>query len=175
MVAGVLFALAGTLLWATYKNPTHAVTIGLPGPTYFNLPQRDPSTETVVNVVSPQEDGTIEWNGEVVTEEQLWNQIIYSLTHQVEPGLVFAPEPEASYELTLKVIALVRRSGVTKFCFAELEEHRHFNTGGLPNLLVTRFPVESTVLLEIDPIEPLPTPPTCSIPDERYMLAQPLW
>lgn len=165
VIAGVLFAVAGALLWATYKNPTHAVTIDLLGPTYFDLPQWDPSTETVVNVLAPQADGTIEWNGEPVTDEELWRQLNASLLLQIEPALVFSPEPNASYDLSLKTIAMVRRSGVTKFCFGDLEDHQYFEAEGLPNLFLTLSSATSTIIFEESAlIEPLPNPPNCSIP-----------
>ena len=44
----------------------------------------------------------------------------------VEPELQFEPEAEASYDLSAKVLNIIKGSGVTKFGFVGNEKYRVF-------------------------------------------------
>jgi biopolymer transport protein ExbD len=44
----------------------------------------------------------------------------------VEPELQFEPEPLASYDITAKVLQIIKQSGVTKFGFVGNERYRTF-------------------------------------------------
>ena len=48
----------------------------------------------------------------------------------VEPELQFEPEPLASYDLSAKVLQLIKVSGVTKFGFVGNERYRTFGKAG---------------------------------------------
>jgi biopolymer transport protein ExbD len=43
-----------------------------------------------------------------------------------EPELQFEPEPLASYELSAKVLQIIKSSGVTKFGFVGNDKYRDF-------------------------------------------------
>ena len=43
-----------------------------------------------------------------------------------EPELQFEPEPQASYDLSVKVLQVIKGSGVTKFGFVGNEKYRQF-------------------------------------------------
>ena len=47
----------------------------------------------------------------------------------VEPELQFEPEALASYELSARVLQIIKQSGVTKFGFVGNEKYRVFGTG----------------------------------------------
>ena len=49
-----------------------------------------------------------------------------TLTFAVEPELQFEPEANASYDLSAKVLNIIKGSGVTKFGFVGNEKYRVF-------------------------------------------------
>lgn len=147
VVAAVLFAVAGALLWATYQNPTHAVNVDLPGPSFLQ-PEWDapPPADEPANIVSITSSDVIEWNGEPVDYPLLLANLQDQLNQPIEPRTVFSPAPDASYDSASKVIAVIRMSGVTKLCFAYLPEYLDFTDGdGLRRFIGTRSDRERTV------------------------------
>jgi biopolymer transport protein ExbD len=52
-----------------------------------------------------------------------------SLTFAVEPELQFEPEANASYDLSARVLSLIKNSGVTKFGFVGNDKYRQFGSG----------------------------------------------
>jgi biopolymer transport protein ExbD len=46
-----------------------------------------------------------------------------------EPELQFEPEANASYDLSAKVLQVIKQSGVTKFGFVGNEKYRVFGSG----------------------------------------------
>jgi len=102
---------------------THAVNIDLPAPSPLdNPPPVDPVKNKIVLTASNQ----ILWNGTPISDSELVTNLQTSLTYSVEPELQFEPEPNASYDLSAKVLNIIKISGVTKFGFVGNEKYRVF-------------------------------------------------
>ncbi len=113
----------------TIPVATHAVDIDLPVPNPNDPPP--PPVKPVVNKVSLTRDGQVVWNGAPVTGGQLVQNLKTTLTMQPEPELQFEPEAEASYDLSAKVLNIIKASKVTKFGFVHNELYSEF--GKSPN------------------------------------------
>jgi biopolymer transport protein ExbD len=102
---------------------THAVNIDLPVADP-NPPENmvDPIKNKIV--LTPQNE--ILWNGTPITDNTLVANLQTSLALPVEPELQFEPEPLASYDLSAKVLNIIKGSGVTKFGFVGNEKYRQF-------------------------------------------------
>ena len=98
----------------TIPVATHSVDIDLPVP--------NPSD-------TPPPVGEILWNGESINQNQLVANLQQTLTFAVEPELQFEPEANASYDLSAKVLNIIKGSGVTKFGFVGNEKYRVFDAG----------------------------------------------
>ena len=103
---------------------THSVDIDLPVPDP-NPPENmvDPVKNKIV--LTPQNE--ILWNGDPITSNVLVSHLQESLTFAVEPELQFEPEPTASYDLSAKVLNIIKGTGVTKFGFVGNEKYRVFD------------------------------------------------
>jgi biopolymer transport protein ExbD len=107
----------------TIPVATHSVDIDLPQP----QPNPPPVTiEPIKNklVLTAQEQ--ILWNGTPISEGDLVTILQQSTTMQPEPELQFEPEPLASYDLSAKVLQIIKASGVTKFGFVGNDKYRVF-------------------------------------------------
>ena len=105
---------------------TNAVTIDLP------VPDPNPPADMVdpiKNKIVLTADNQILWNGAPITDNTLVANLQTSLTYAVEPELQFEPEPSASYDLSAKVLNIIKQSGVTKFGFVGNEKYRVFGKG----------------------------------------------
>ena len=163
VVAVVVFLIAGMILWVGMPSRTHAFAVDLPSTDLNEMLSELEPADQIRHTLSPKADGSIEWNGETVTTAELREQIYHGITQTIEPQIIFIPDAEASYDLSVRVLYLVKRSGVAKLCFGGLEEHRHFYPGPAAYRLSS-----SLVNIEVDYIEPLPDPPQCSNP-EAYL------
>src|SRR6188508_2285952 len=106
---------------------THAVAIDLPVPNPNPPPDMvDPIKNKIV--LTPANE--ILWNGTPITDNTLVANLQTSLTFSVEPELQFEPEANASYDLSAKVLNIIKFSGVTKFGFVGNEKYRVFNKAG---------------------------------------------
>ena len=102
---------------------THAVAIDLPVPNPNPPPDMvDPIKNKIV--LTPANE--ILWNGTPITDNTLVANLQTSLTYAVEPELQFEPEASASYDLSAKVLNIIKISGVTKFGFVGNEQYRTF-------------------------------------------------
>jgi biopolymer transport protein ExbD len=102
---------------------THSVDIDLPVP----APPTDvPPVEPIKNKIVLTPANEILWNAEVITDNQLVTLLSQSRAMAVEPELQFEPEPQASYDLSAKVLNIIKGSGVTKFGFVGNEKYRVF-------------------------------------------------
>ena len=101
---------------------THSVNIDLPQPSEMPTENIDPVTNKIV--LTP--DNQILWNGEAITDNQLVANLQQTLRFAVEPELQFEPEANASYDLSAKVLQIIKASGVTKFGFVGNEKYRVF-------------------------------------------------
>ena len=103
---------------------THSVNI--------DLPVADPNppanmVNPVKNKIVLTQTNEILWNGEPITDNVLVANLQTSLTYAVEPELQFEPEAQASYDLSAKVLNIIKQSGVTKFGFVGNEKYRVFS------------------------------------------------
>jgi len=71
-------------------------------------------------------DGAILWNGDAVSPGQLLTVLRRTTRARVEPELQFEPEATASYDLSAKVLNIIKGSGVSKFGFVGNEQYRRF-------------------------------------------------
>ncbi|MBU1755790.1 MAG: biopolymer transporter ExbD [Alphaproteobacteria bacterium] len=113
----------------TIPVATHSVDIDLPQPNP-NPPPED-QVDPVQNKIVLTQTDEILWNGEVLDESELVRNL--NLTREIvpEPELQFEPEGLASYELSARVLNVIKASGVTKFGFVGNEQYRTFNAGGV--------------------------------------------
>jgi biopolymer transport protein ExbD len=102
---------------------THSVDIDLPVADP-NPPENmvDPVKNKIVLTINNE----ILWNGEPITQNVLVSNLQQSLTFAVEPELQFEPEANASYDLSARVINIIKASKVTKFGFVGNEKYRVF-------------------------------------------------
>ena len=105
---------------------THAVAIDLPSPNPNPPPDM---VDPVKNKIVLTPDNQILWNGTPITDNTLVANLQTSLTYSVEPELQFEPEANASYDLSAKVLNIIKQSGVTKFGFVGNEKYRQFSKG----------------------------------------------
>ena len=84
-------------------------------------------TNPVVNKIVVTEGGTILWNGEQVTQEQLVTLLDVSGGLDPEPELQFEPEANASYEVPARTLRTIGASQVTKFGFVGNEKYRELS------------------------------------------------
>lgn len=103
---------------------THSVDIDLPTP---SPPTEDIIIDPIKNKIVLTQANEILWNGERITDGQLVGNLQQTLTFATEPELQFEPEPQASYDLSAKVLNIIKASGVTKFGFVGNEKYRVFD------------------------------------------------
>ena len=106
----------------TIPIQTHAVKV--------DLPVNDPNNKA--QVVDPQKNkvvidaaGTISWNGAPVDGVTLQQYLEQTTQIKPEPELHFQPDPAARYAKVDEILAVVKRSGVTKLGFIGNEQYRN--------------------------------------------------
>jgi len=82
--------------------------------------------DPIKNKIVLTSDNQILWNGEPISDNLLVTNLQTSLTYAVEPELQFEPEASAGYDLSAKVLNIIKGSGVTKFGFVGNEKYRVF-------------------------------------------------
>ncbi len=108
----------------TIPVATHSVDIDLP---VANPPDTPPPPVLPdKNKVVLTQDNKILWNGNQITDRQLLDNLKLSLTFPVEPELQFEPEENAAYDLSVKVLNVIKGSQVTKFGFVGNEKYAAF-------------------------------------------------
>lgn len=108
----------------TIPVATHSIDIDLPAPSNTpNQPMVDPIRNKIVLTTA----GEILWNGEAIDQGGLVANLQESTTLAVEPELQFEPEANASYDLSAKVLNIIKATGVTKFGFVGNEKYRVFD------------------------------------------------
>ncbi len=112
----------------TIPVATHSVDIDLPQPNP-NPPPEDQIDPIKNKIVLTQTDEIL-WNGDTIGQDELVRNL--NLTREIvpEPELQFEPEGLASYELSARVLNVIKASGVTKFGFVGNERYRTFGAGG---------------------------------------------
>jgi biopolymer transport protein ExbD len=111
----------------TIPVATHSVDIDLPAPSQT---PPDVIVEPEKNKLVLTSADEILWNGNAINQGQLRTLLDESTRMAVEPELQFEPEAQASYDLSAKVLQLIKASGVTKFGFVGNERYRTFGKAG---------------------------------------------
>ena len=102
----------------TIPIQTHAVKVDLP----VNDGAPPPPVDPIKNKITIQPTGLIAWNGIPVNEVTLRQYLDQSATIQPEPELQFQPDPSARYEAVDQVLAVIKRSNITKLGFVGNEQ-----------------------------------------------------
>ena len=111
----------------TIPVATHSVDIDLPVPN----PNPPPITvEPIKNKIVLSPDNQILWNGTAVDDATLVSLLNQSKAINPEPELQFEPDSQASYDLSIRVLNIIKASGVTKFGFVGNEKYRQFGKAG---------------------------------------------
>ena len=105
----------------TIPIQTHAVKVDLPQQQNTPPPPVDPAK----NTLSIDSTGKSFWNG-VEVDDVLLQQYLEATTQlNPEPELHFQPDRAARYEVVDHVLAIVKRSNITKLGFVGNEEYSH--------------------------------------------------
>ena len=110
----------------TIPVATHSVDIDLP---QGDPPPQEITIDPIKNKLVLTAADQILWNAEPVTQSQLISLLAETTGMSPEPELQFEPEAQASYELSAKVLQVIKASGVTKFGFVGNEKYRAFGKG----------------------------------------------
>jgi biopolymer transport protein ExbD len=110
------------MLIVTIPPQSHAVKVDLPQNTG---PQTPPPVEPTKNKITIEPDGQTYWNGSPVDDVTLRQYLDASLQITPEPELHFQPNPQARYERVDEVLAIIKRSAVTKLGFVGNEQYRN--------------------------------------------------
>ena len=104
----------------TIPVQTHAVKVDLP----VNNTNNPPPVDAQKNKIIIDASDNVTWNGTPVTsDEQLDQYLQATLQIQPEPELHFQPLPDARYEKVDKVLAIIKRSGISKLGFIGNEQY----------------------------------------------------
>ena len=104
---------------------THAVNIDLPAPS--DVPPPPDMVDPIVNKIVLTPDNQILWNAVPINDGELVRNLQQTLAFAVEPELQFEPEANAGYDISAKVLNIIKGSGVTKFGFVGNDKYRAFN------------------------------------------------
>ena len=104
----------------TIPIQSHAVKVDLPQPD--NRPQ--PNVDPQKNKITINAQGVVSWNGATVDEVTLTDYLNQSVGLSPQPELHFQPDATARYEVVDGVMAIIKRSNVTKLGFVGNEQYR---------------------------------------------------
>ena len=107
----------------TIPIQTHAVKIDLPVNSNENTP---PPIDPIKNKVSVDPAGTVTWNGTPIDMVTLRLYLDRTKAMSPEPELHVQPDPQSRYNVVDNVLAVIKRSGVTKMGFVGNEQYRAF-------------------------------------------------
>jgi biopolymer transport protein ExbD len=105
----------------TIPIQTHAVKVDLP---VNNTPQNNP-VDAQKNKLLIDPSGVVLWNGTPVDLITLRQYLDTTKAMNPEPELHFQPDAQAKYEKVDQVLAVIKRSGVTKLGFIGNEVYRN--------------------------------------------------
>jgi biopolymer transport protein ExbD len=111
----------------TIPVATHSVDVDLPAPSDIPIPENQ--VDPIINKIVLSQMDEILWNGDRIDQNELVRNLQETLAFDIEPELQFEPEPRASYDLSAKVLNIIKGSGVTKFGFVGNEKYREFGKG----------------------------------------------
>jgi biopolymer transport protein ExbD len=108
---------------------TNAVNIDLP---VAQPPTNEPVVDPVVNKIVILPTNEVLWNGTASSLEQIDQFLQQTKAMSPEPELQFQPDPSAVYDTVDKTLAVVKRSGITKFGFVGNENYMVFGKAARP-------------------------------------------
>ena len=103
----------------TIPIQTHAVKVDLPSNSTTNPPPIDAQK----NKVSIDATGVVSWNGVPVDDVTLRQYLDQTTQMNPEPELHFQPDPNAKYDVVDRVLAVIKRSSVSKLGFIGNEQY----------------------------------------------------
>jgi biopolymer transport protein ExbD len=112
------------MLMITIPPVSHAVQIDLP--VQNNEPPPPDTVDPVVNKILILPTNEIQWNGQPVSLQQVEQYLAQTKAMNPEPELQFQPAPTAIYDTVDRTLAVVKRSGITKFGFVGNEQYSVF-------------------------------------------------
>ena len=112
------------MLIFTIPVATNSVDIDLPPP---NPDPPDIPIDPVKNKIVLTQGGEILWNANPVTPSTLVTLLNDTKALKPDPELQFEPEAQASYDVSAKVLNIIKGSGVPNFGFVGNEKYRVFN------------------------------------------------
>ena len=112
----------------TIPVATHSVDIDLPVPN--NTPPPPDMIDPIKNKIVLTPDNVILWNGTPINDGELVRNLEATKAINPEPELQFEPDQQASYDLSIRVLNVIKGSGVTKFGFVGNEKYRQFGKAG---------------------------------------------
>jgi biopolymer transport protein ExbD len=113
------------MLIFTIPVATHSVDIDLPVPN----PDATDIVDPIKNKIVITSNDQILWNAVPIDQNQLVGNLQASMAMPVEPELQYEPEANAGYDISAKVLHIIKASGVTKFGFVGNEKYRIFGKG----------------------------------------------
>jgi biopolymer transport protein ExbD len=113
------------MLIFTIPVATHSVDIDLPVPN----PDATDIVDPIKNKIVITSNDQILWNAVPIDQNQLVGNLQASMAMPVEPELQYEPEANAGYDVSAKVLNIIKASGVTKFGFVGNEKYRIFGKG----------------------------------------------
>ena len=108
----------------TIPVATHSIDIDLPVAQPPNTPP--PPVDPVKNKVVITPANEILWNGNSVDGARLADLLDQTTKMDPEPELQYQPDPQAGYDLSARVLEVIKSSGVTKFGFVGNEQYATF-------------------------------------------------
>ena len=103
---------------------THSIDIDLPVATPPDTPP--PPVDPIRNKIVLTYDDKIMWNGNQIDGPMLQRLLAETTRIDPEPELQYQPEPQASYDLSARVLQVIKASKVTKFGFVGNEQYAQF-------------------------------------------------
>jgi biopolymer transport protein ExbD len=107
----------------TIPPQTHAVKIDLPSST---PPDNQQVIDPVKNKLSTDPAGTIFWNGSPIDIVTLRQYLDQTKRMTPEPELQFEPDAQTRYVVIDNMLAVIKRSGVSKMGFVGNERYGNF-------------------------------------------------
>jgi biopolymer transport protein ExbD len=104
----------------TIPLQSHAVKVPLPGPT---PPFETKMPDAVINKLTISARGAVKWNGATVDLVTLRRYLDGTKAMIPEPELHIQPTPDARYDIVDQVLAVVKKSEITKLGFVGNEQY----------------------------------------------------
>ncbi|HEY6815319.1 MAG TPA: hypothetical protein VI168_07255, partial [Croceibacterium sp.] len=134
VTAALFLTCVASAMVVLQRARTHAVVIDVPAINGFSPAPELWPPGTVVHGIGITPANEILWNGKPVTQTELLDRLEAVKRERPRPGILFWPEPQASYDLSVKLLGVLAAAGVTqeRFCLAGLGRHGVFGKEGRP-------------------------------------------